>query len=290
MYPSIDKIKAILLKENYISPEDSQAAEQAAHDSAGYIDYLIRADLLNKSLLGQALAEGYTMPFVDLIKTPPSKEDIASIPETLARKNRVVFVKASDKAVLLATDAPEQVDLAALANMFKGLKPQLAYTLPEYLEAAFSEYAQPLATRFSQIITSAHRVAPEIVDEIIKDALTYRASDIHLEPGGDGVQVRFRVDGNLREAGTLPSEYHENILNRIKVESGMRIDEHLTAQDGALQRKSETGVTDLRVSLIPTVEGEKVVMRVLGSYVQSYSLADLGLDDARRTMFERYAS
>src|SRR5262249_34447374 len=142
----------------------------------------------------------------------------------------------------------------------------------------FDLYAQPLATRFSQIIATSQRVAPEIVDEIIKDALGYKASDIHFEPRGADVVVRFRVDGNLREAGQVPKEYYENILNRIKVESGMRIDEHLTAQDGAMQRKLENGAVDLRVSLIPTVEGEKVVMRVLGSYVAGFTFDDVGLE------------
>jgi type IV pilus assembly protein PilB len=133
-------------------------------------------------------------------------------------------------------------------------------------------------------------VAPEIVDEIIKDALTYRASDIHFEPQAATVIVRFRVDGDLRQAGVIPKEYYENILNRIKVESGMRIDEHLTAQDGAIQRKNEGHTTDLRVSLIPTVQGEKVVMRVLSSYVQSYTLSDIGLNDKHRELLEQYAA
>ena len=130
-------------------------------------------------------------------------------------------------------------------------------------------------------------MAPEIVDEIIKDALGFRASDIHFEPRGGDVTVRFRVDGALREAGRLPKEYYDNILNRIKVGSGMRIDEHLTAQDGAMQSTAGGMTVDLRVSLIPTVEGEKVVMRVLGSYVAGFTFADVGLSEAHRQIVER---
>jgi len=77
------------------------------------------------------------------------------------------------------------------------------------------------------------------------------------------------------------------VLNRIKVESGMRIDEHLASQDGAVQRKNDQLKVDLRVSLVPTVEGEKIVMRVLGSYVESFTFADIGLDDAHREIMER---
>lgn len=290
MYPSIDKIKTILLQESYISEEDSKAAEANSSDSAGYIEYLIRQQLLSKTLLGQALAEAYKLPFADLGVNPVSKENVAVIPQDIARANRAVFVKASDKLAAIASDAPEKVDLKALKPLFPHKDLRLAYTLPEYIDASFTLYEQPLETRFSNIITSNQRVAPEIVDEIIKDAMSYRASDIHFEPQSDKVVVRFRVDGSLRQAGIVPKEYYENILNRIKVESGMRIDEHLSAQDGAMQRHDEQRPVDLRVSLVPTVEGEKVVMRVLGSYVQTFTLSDIGLDETHQAALETYAA
>ncbi|HJQ08224.1 MAG TPA: GspE/PulE family protein [Candidatus Saccharimonadales bacterium] len=287
MYPSIDEIKKILLQENYISEADSQAAEAASHDSAGYVDYLIRADLLSKALLGQALAEGYRLPFADLSAHPVGKEEVHKIPERIARAQRAVFIKASDKVAVIATGSPESADAKALQQLFPHLKISFAYTLPEYIEAAFNLYEQPLETRFSKILKTSQRVAPEVVDEIIKDALNFQASDIHFEPRGKQVSVRFRVDGALREAGNVPKEYYDNILNRIKVESGMRIDEHLAAQDGAMQRVVDGRNVDLRVSLVPTVEGEKVTMRVLGSYVAGFSFADVGLSDQHREMVER---
>jgi type II secretory ATPase GspE/PulE/Tfp pilus assembly ATPase PilB-like protein len=287
MYPSIDKIKAFLVKENYISAEDSAAAEQAAKDSASYIDYLVRQELLTKTLLGQALAEGYKLPFADLAAKPPSKEQVALVPESKARAMRIVVAQKTDDAIVVATDTPETVNQASLKTIFPNAKLSVAYTLPDYIDTAFSLYEQPLATRFSKIIDGSERVAPEVVDEIIKDALHFRASDIHFEPRGDEVVVRFRVDGGLREAGRVPKEYYENILNRIKVESGMRIDEHLAAQDGAMQRNVGEHMVDLRISLVPTVEGEKVVMRVLGSYVQAFTFADIGLGETHREIIER---
>ncbi len=289
MYPDIETIKTLLLKESYISPADSKAAEAAAHDSATYVDYLIREELLTKTLLGQAIAEAYKLPFADLDRTPPSKEDVALIPEDVARKNRTVFVTTNAQAVAVATDTPEKVDQKELGAIFKDKKVRLVYTLPEYITASFSLYEEPLETRFSQIVNAGQRVAPEIVDEIIKDALNYRASDIHLEPQVGNVIVRFRVDGGLREAGKISLELYENILNRIKVASGMRIDEHFLAQDGSLSYRNGDAAADLRVSLVPTVEGEKIVMRVLGSYVQSYTLADLGLNEVHRAQLEAAA-
>jgi len=289
MYPSIDELKAFLLKESYISAEDSTAAEAVAQDSASYIDYLIREQVLNKTLLGQALAEGYNLPFADLTANPPTKEEVALIPENKARDLRAVVIGEDPESgtVVVATDNPEKTTPAQLTPLFSNKPVQVRYTLPEYIDQAFEQYAQPLATRFANILKESSRVAPEIVDEIIKDALSYRASDIHFEPRGDHVAVRFRVDGGLREAGELPKENYDNILNRIKVESAMRIDEHLAAQDGAMQRKMGDISVDLRVSLIPTVEGEKVVMRVLGSYVAGFTFSDVGLSEVHREIVER---
>jgi type IV pilus assembly protein PilB len=290
MYPSIDTIKQILLQENYISEEDSKMAEVAAHDSQSYVEFLIREELLSKTLLGQALAEAYKLPFADLNITPITKDAVIKIPEAEARANRAVFVKASDKVAAVASDQPQKVNLEALQRFFPSQKIRLAYTLPEYVDASLSLYERPLETRFSQIIGAGQRVAPEIVDEIIKDALVYRASDVHFEPQAGEVTIRFRVDGSLREAGKIPRENYENVLNRIKVESGMRIDEHFSAQDGSIQRQMDSHVVDMRVSLVPTVRGEKIVMRVLGSYVQNYTLTDIGLDSAHRSSLETYAA
>lgn len=290
MYPSVGALKAILTKESYISETDSEAAENSTHDSVGYIDYLIREGLLTKTLLGQALGEAYKLPFLDISINPIDKQNIVKIPEAIARASHAVFVKEDQNSVTIVTDAPQAINADQIKRLFPGRDIRLAYTLPEYLASSFSLYERPLETRFSQIISKGQRVAPEIVDEILKDAISYRASDVHFEPRPDGVIVRFRVDGNLRKAGAIPKEFYENILNRIKVESGMRIDEHYAAQDGAIQKNLDNHIVDLRVSLIPTVEGEKIVMRVLGSYVQNFTFSDIGLDETHRASLRTHVS
>ena len=217
MYPSVDKIKAVLLKESYISEEDSAAAEKVSHDSEGYVQALIHLEVLTKALLGQALAEAYKLPFADFAIDLPQKENVMAIPEDAGRSMRLVVFHMDDKDVLVATDQPEKIEPKRVKELFPKHKIRLAYTLPEYIDTAFDQYEQPLATRFSDIINTSKRVAPDIVDEIIKDALGFKASDIHFEPHGEQVVVRFRVDGNLREAGVLPKSYYDNILNRISI-------------------------------------------------------------------------
>ena len=173
-----------------------------------------------------------------------------------------------------------------LAPLFPKKKIVLCYSPEEDLDTVLAQYRKSLATRFSQIISTQKRVAPEIIEQIILDALTYHASDIHLEPQHDRVLVRFRIDGLLQEAGRIPREYYENILNRIKVQSHLRIDEHYAAQDGSMRYEDSKTVVDLRISIVPTVDGEKVVLRVLAAYVQNLTLSEIGLNQTNQEIFK----
>jgi type II secretory ATPase GspE/PulE/Tfp pilus assembly ATPase PilB-like protein len=290
MFPELGELKALLVNEDYITKEDSDKASKESKDSTSFIASLIRMSVLSKPLLGEAIAEYYGTKFLDLATNSPSKDQILKIPQSIAQKNRVVLIKVTDKnAVIVASDQPKLVNGGELKEVFGNTQIKVAYTLPEYIDNALRQYKKPLQTRFSAIIESSDKIAPEIVDEIIRDALYYKSSDIHFEPNATNVMVRFRTDGVLREAGQLPKEQYENVLNRIKVESGMRIDEHYSAQDGSIQRRSDKLNVDLRVSLIPTVNGEKIVFRVLGSYIKGYTLSDVGLSPAHRNILEEYS-
>ncbi len=162
----------------------------------------------------------------------------------------------------------------------------------EGVEAMFLRYRKPLATRFQQIVDAEKEVAPEILHEIINDAIQLRASDIHFEPQGEKVTVvRFRVDGVMHEAGRIPKIYYEGVVNFIKIEANMRIDEHFAPQDGAIRHTAPDGsVTDIRVSMVPVVDGEKVVMRLLASYVSRLTLKALGFSKENQKILEDAAN
>jgi len=134
-----------------------------------------------------------------------------------------------------------------------------------------------IKTNFSAFETSGSAIAPEIIDQLISDALEHRASDVHIEPQPKIVEVRFRIDGVLYEVGKIPKQNYENILNRIKVQAHLRVDEHFSAQDGSLRHELAGNTIDIRVSIIPTIEGEKIVLRMLAIYVPNLSLSDLGI-------------
>ncbi len=278
-------IKDSVLGGGYVSAEDIAEAEKAVEggQAISLDQYLFDHELINKDILGQAIAETFGVPYSDLNSNVPSKEQVLRIPKDLAQKYKVVIFKEDQNTIIISTNDPRQAGLleslqAFLASQNIDKKIIISYSLTEDIMAAFIHYRERLDVRFIDIMKKEKRVAPEIIDEIFEDAVLYRVSDVHFEPEETEILVRFRIDGALREVGRVPKEYYENILNRIKVQAHLRIDDHFSAQDGALRYTTKDGETvDARISIMPTLDGEKIVIRVLSEYVRSFKLADLGL-------------
>ncbi|HNX10949.1 MAG TPA: GspE/PulE family protein [bacterium] len=282
-------IKKILLEESYVSASDmAQADDYVKKNGLDLIDYLLSEEILSNDLLGQALAEYYNLPYADLNSNPVSPEQVKKIPEKFGRELRAVFFGENGKQVFVTTDTPQNPELKKIITpLFPGKKVSFLYSLSEDIDTSLNHYRQALNTRFAGIIKEGERVAPEIIDEILADAINYRASDIHFEPDVKEVLVRFRIDGVLQEAGRIPQEFFDNILNRIKVQSRLRTDEHYGAQDGSIRYLKGNSVVDLRVSIIPTVTGEKIVIRLLAQYIRGFNLGDLGLSEPDQAILSK---
>lgn len=282
------KIQDILTKQNYVPSEElSKAVKYAKTRRIPLVEYLISKGLVTRDLLGQAISESYGVPYADINSNPPSREQVKKIPEETAKKFRIVIYKDEWKSVNIATDDPMRDGLIRqLTDLFPGRRITVSFALSEDIDGAFIHYRKALETRFADILKSEQKVAPEIIGQILDDAFVYHASDIHFEPQEKEVVIRFRIDGVLHEAGIIPKELYENILNRIKVMAHMRIDEHYSAQDGAVRYERGEGHSDMRVSVAPTVDGEKTVIRILSEYVRGFTLADLGLSSADQEKME----
>ncbi|MDD5055654.1 MAG: ATPase, T2SS/T4P/T4SS family [Candidatus Peribacteraceae bacterium] len=311
----------ILVAQSYLSEEELQdVLREAGERRVDIPSILFERRLLTSDLLENALCEYYKLPFYDVGGKPPSRDAVAALPEEFARTRSCIVVDYVPKqSITVATADPLQDGLEEAVRLNvgqpvmirapeKGAKAKKSFWaktehLPEpfagsvtfcyapkgSISNAFTLYHKPLATRFQAIIGEQKKVAPEILEEIFQDAMILKASDIHFEPQETDVIVRFRVDGVMHEAGRLPKQFYEGIVNRIKIEANLRIDEHYAAQDGAIRYKSKTGTMDVRVSIIPIVDGEKVVMRLLSEYVRNLTLADLGFSDHYRDILERAA-
>lgn len=307
-------IGKILVEESYLSDAELTVAQKTAKDRhTPLLNILIEQGLITETLFESALCEYYKLEFYDLHADPPTPDMVALLPEAVARKYNAIIVSKDGNSVTVATSDPTEKTLvdAVKANLgkqnaadqdtgktgraggagkaifalgakkkettpaFTG-KVKIVYAGQTAIDATFHAYRKPLATRFQQIIEKQGKVAPGILEEIINDAIELRASDIHFEPQEKMTIVRFRVDGVLHEAGRIPKAYYEGVVNRVKIASDMRTDEHFRPQDGAIRHETPVGKMDVRVSIVPVVDGEKIVMRLLASYVRSITLTELG--------------
>ncbi len=286
-------VAKILLTQNYVSEEEVKTAEKTAKEHNVSLEQVFKEEgLVTKDILQNAIAEFYKMPFLDLRSQPPDPAVIQMLPESFSVAFSAIAVeRKEDGTIVIATSSPER---SSLEDEVKKVLPtahaiHLAYATKDSIEAALAFYEKPLDTRFRKIIESNRKVAPEIIEEIVGDAIRLAASDIHFEPQEKIIIVRFRVDGVMHEAGRIPREYFEGIVNRIKIAGNMRIDEHFTAQDGAIRWKGEGRSMDVRVSIVPIVDGEKIVMRLLSEYVRTLTLGDLGFTAAQREVLIKAA-
>ena len=287
---SDNKLKNILVKGNYLDEELDEVDKVLEEGGQSLQEYLLTNDLITGDILGQALAEEYGLDYFDLNSNPTTSEKVHRIPQDIAQHFNIVVVKEGKDKVRIATSNPEKEDLKSrIKKGFSDKEIELVYSLENDIRDSFVHYQKKLDTRFAEIIENKDRVAPEILNEIFVDAQAFEASDIHFEPRDEDVLVRFRIDGVLQEAGVLPKKYYKNILNRIKVMSNLRIDEHFIAQDGSMHYKTDNDSFDVRTSIVPTVTGEKTVLRMLSSYIGGLSLANIGLSERNQKLLTKAA-
>lgn len=282
-----DELKSLLLAGNYISKADMTKAEEYVERTGGdLVHYFLAEQLITKDLLGQAIAEFYRASYANLTTNRPAKETVLTIPKDFALKYRLVLFKIdkTKKIATVSTDNPTKTKsssgLASLGRYLGVEKLIVAYSLPEDIDDVLLFYRDPLSARLEAIVTAGERVAPLLFDEIVEEATIFRASDLHFEPKEDGVLVRFRIDGVMTEQCRFSRDVYSNIVNRIKVRSNLRLDDHFSAQDGAIRHQLANGAhADMRISIVPTLDGEKIVIRLLSEYVRDFTMADVGLSE-----------
>lgn len=285
---SSEKLKKILVSPGIISEEDFQIAEKEAEESKRSLqDVLLDKNLISDENLGKLIAEEIGFPFISLRKEAIAEEILKIIPEVVARKQQIIAFDRSKEGLKLAMSDPTNLDIIHLVAKKTGdnIVPYLA--TERDIEAAFDLYQKGLKEKYDEIIEKSIEEAGrvkikeppivKIVDTILAYAYQNRASDIHIEPQRNKVVVRFRIDGVLHDVITIPREILNSVVTRIKILSKLRTDEHLAAQDGKMQQPINGQLVDIRVSIVPVTEGEKVVMRLLSEKARQYTLETLGL-------------
>lgn len=299
MVDSAQTLADILAQDKVITPEVASAVKIESLNTGVTIEEIIaRKKLATAEQVAQAKARLLGVPFVTLTGKGISPEVLGFIPESVARRYTLLPFDFDRKKNVLMVAMADPLDLQVIEFVEKksGKKIVPFLALPEEIQAAIEEqYAQSLATEVTAALKETVvptvrtveagklgeiiREAPiaKIVSTLLEFAIKSRASDIHIEPGEGKTRIRYRIDGILHEKLAMPKSIHDAVVSRIKILSGMKIDERRIPQDGRFNFKMGQEEVDLRISTLPTSFGEKVVIRLLKKTGGIPALPDLGL-------------
>lgn len=271
--------------------------EEGENEGKPLQDIVVQTNMLTEQELTKLYAEEIEVPFAEFNVQNLHKDILQLIPERMARQYMTVaFDVDQDGVVYVAMEDPD--DIQAINALQKQLgKPIRVHIAPEStIGAALDHYSgnsgTAVSTELAKVIaiedkeTSEDTASEEdfaedspiaqTVNLIINYGIKTRASDIHIEPREDVVIIRYRVDGVLNEANKLPRRLLAALVSRIKILANLKIDEHRAPQDGRFKISIDNHVYALRVSTLPIVDGEKVVMRILDESSKAISLESLG--------------
>jgi len=276
-----NRIKDLLLRRNILSLQDLENALLLAKEAkVPLLHYLITEKLINRTQLGELLSKFFNTFFIDLATVSISREQVLKIPEDTARRYNVVLYAEDKMTTHVTSSIPDSPKLAAeMQHLFPAKTLGISYSFPEDIEATFAHYG-PLESKLMTLLHNPRSQTEDIVDEIFREAVKQQASDVHIEPREKHSQIRFRIDGILHTIADINTELHTMIINRLKILSKLRIDEHKASQDSAIRLNLDGVAIDLRLSIIPTLLGEKTAVRVLAQYIGNLTLSELGLSQS----------
>jgi general secretion pathway protein E len=295
----------VLLDSKLITEEQlDQALEmQQSGDSRRLGTILIDEDWLNAESLAMALSIHLNLPFADLSRESISPEVLKIIPEHIARRYQLIPVEINNGSLSVVMEDPTDIrvleEISALTGM--NINPSvgvgmdiedaidLYYKANQEIEREVAEFSGSVDTRDLDLDAGVEIEDPVVraVDMILEQAVRDRASDIHIVPDHNAVRVRYRVDGLLRDALSLPRGSHYQLLSRIKVLADMNIAERRRPQDGQFSLEIGKEETFFRVATSDTTMGEMAAIRILGRTESIIHLEKLGMQQDTLSRFRR---
>lgn len=306
MYIKEEKLKELLLDSGMISAKAFETAKAEAFRSGQSVtNVLIGREDITEDYLLELLAPYFGVSIVNLKKVIISPETLAILPEAYAKTKEVVIFdfNPETKVAKIAMLNPLDLDTINFIQAKYNLWPEVYLTSSASLSFVFKQYHKTIGTNFNQIIeesikqsislsgeTDMMRMAEaipivSILDSVLENAVVMNASDIHFEPLPKKLLIRYRVDGVMQEILSLPKDISPILIARVKILAGMQIDEHRIPQDGRFHFTLEAGSkVDIRVNIMPVLNGEKVEMRLLKSSAKPLSLVDLGVNESLESL------
>ena len=285
---------AVLVAARLVEPYQLDAA-RAAHDTGSVAEKLVAAGTVGEEAIARTLADHYACRLLDFRDVKPTADALALLTPEQARTLRALPLAVDDEAVTVAVLDPAPQRIEAVARV-AGRRVIPAVATPRDLDRALDtayratrdvgshvrayEARDQLRRDAAQLeATGASEDAPvvRVVQTVITQGLRDRASDIHIEPSGDRIRVRYRIDGALTDVLDLPGSIGPAIVSRVKILGGMNIVERRRPQDGQISMDVEGREVDIRVATTAVVGGEKVVMRLLDKSRPLFKLEQLGM-------------
>lgn len=292
---------SVLEKSEQLSPTELKKHIQSAKNARRKLEeYLLDKKIFSSESLYETAAQVYRVPFVKMRGQPIRKDILFLIPEPLARRYEVVAYdkNGSDQLKILTTD-PQNLQAFELLRKKTGKELDVSMTTPEELQDLMKQYHKSLEAEFQDIAKKGadgekglEELAEDlpvirVVDTILEYAIFENASDIHIEPADQELAVRYRIDGVLKNVMTLPMSIHAGVVARIKVLSSLKLDEHRLPQDGRFKIQTKEHKIAFRVSILPTFNGEKLVLRLLNEGAEAMSLDQLGMQTKALEILKR---
>jgi type IV pilus assembly protein PilB len=288
-------LETLLGRASLATPEQVTALkEEAARLKRPLQDLVLEKQVVDEKKLLQAFADYTQIPYIELDPSKIPSDVLNLIPERVARQyNAVLFKVDPDGVHHLAMEDPDDVQAVNFIQKEIGTNAKIYIATKENILNALESYRGDVNKELNEVIDVQREETPEsqqvneqdiaedspiaqTVNLLLEYAIRSHASDIHIEPREEFVQVRYRVDGILKEVNRLPRNVLGALISRIKILANLKIDEHRVPQDGRFKISVGGRQYALRVSTLPVSDGEKIVMRVLDESNQAVTLAELG--------------
>lgn len=288
-------IEKLLARIGVATPEQIAALkEEGVHSRRPLQDLVLEKEIATEKTLTQAFADYAQIPYVELDPRDIPSDVLNRIPERIARQYNVVLFKIGEDGLQhLAMEDPDDVQAVNFIQKEIGENIQVYIASRENIEAALENYRGDVNQELNEVIdiqredTNEGQAVTEqdvaedspiaqTVNLLLEYAIRSHASDIHIEPREEFVQIRYRIDGVLKEVNRLPKNVLGALISRIKILSNLKIDERRVPQDGRFKIKVAGKQYALRVSSLPVADGEKIAMRILDESDQAITLESLG--------------
>ncbi len=300
-----ERLGEVLVRADLITDEQLDAALSTQQRSGGKIgEVLVRELIVTEEQIAGALAQQKGLEHVNLASTTVDPVVAQMLPIGMARRRQVIPIALRGETILLAMADPldvEAIDETEIRTAHKvepvvAAASQVRYAIEKFIagadalqELSTANVAEPADTESEARETHGEDdvAVVRMINQIIRQAVLERASDVHFEPGESGVRVRHRVDGVLRETAGLPKGAQSELLSRVKVMADLDITERRRPQDGRIAVKVDGREIDIRVATLPTPYGEAITLRLLDKQVALHDIGELGLQPDDLVRLER---